>query len=131
MAFFHNLHRNIDFTSTESEKFDIISALPVEISSKIFGMLDPNSMFAAMSVCTTWHHLYQGNRLLRRSLKKKARAERERRMLFIHNLDVKPTDSGYRHKLPKARLQVSNDLNLKRKRTSIREPVQGFKHLRM
>ena len=134
MAAFYNIIHLIQSssTTTNSGKFDIISALPTEISTSIFRLLDPASMHAAMAVSKHWNSLYRGDRMLRRSLRKKVRKQREERMLLIHNLSVRPSDSCYRTQLPLSqKLRAPDQPSRKRKRTSTAHRIQSAKLLRM
>ena len=47
--------------SSDEGRFDIISALPLEISSMIFRMLDPSAMQAALTVRKNWYWIYQSD----------------------------------------------------------------------
>lgn len=111
----------------------MISALPREISTSIFRMLDPNSMHSAMRVCKNWNKLYREDRKLRRILRRKVQEGRKQRMLWIQNFTVKPTDSWYRNDIPTN--HIVRVRTKKRKRSAI-EPdedahVQRAKFLRM
>ena len=134
-AFYHTVHLIKSYSPTESVGcwFDIISALPVEISSSIFRMLDPISMFAAMRVSRRWHRLYRADHPLRRALKKKVLEQHRKNMEFIHNLSVRPTDSYYRRNfsVPSLRLGTPDKASKKRKRTCTKHHVQRAKHLRI
>ena len=68
---------------TKDTRFDIISALLVEISTSLFRMLDPTSMFAAMRVSRRWNELYRSDHPLRRELRRKVIERRARKMAFI------------------------------------------------
>ena len=132
-AFYHIIH-TIQSSQTWDDdwKFDIISALPTEISTSILRMLDPASMYAAMRVSQTWNRLYRADRMLKRALRRKVREQREQKVLFIHNFSVRPTDSWYRNRLPVCpRRRASDQLSKKRKRTSTKHNTQSAKHLRM
>jgi len=132
-AFYNVVHRIHSHTLTENQNFDIISALPVEISTSIFRLLDPKSMFAAMRVSRRWYRLYRTDRLLRSALKKKVIERRRRYKELIHNLSVKPTDSWYRRDIPISGLGHSAPGRVckKRKRASAGHQVQRAKLLRM
>ena len=47
--------------SSDECRFDIISALPLEISSMIFRMLNPSAMKAALTVSKNWYWIYQSD----------------------------------------------------------------------
>lgn len=132
MAAFYNLVHKIQFESrtlmTDDRKFDIISALPVEISTSIFRMLDPTSMMAAMQVSKRWHRLYRADRPLKRALKRKVLERRRQHVEFIHNFSVRPTDSYYRRDLP---VTCPYRRTTKRKRASTKHNVQCAKLLRI
>ena len=133
-AFYHIVHstQSSQMWDDDDGKFDIISALPAEISTSILRMLDPASMYAAMRVSKTWNRLYRGDRPLKRALRRKVIEQREQRMLFICNLSVKPTDSWYRTQLPVSqRLRTADKLAKKRKRTSTKHKIQSAKLLRI
>lgn len=100
MAAFYSTMQTIQSSTIDERKYDIISMLPVEISTSILGLLDPESMQSAMRVCKTWCRLYRGDPRLRRALRQKVRERRQQRMLLIHNESVRPTDSWYRVTLP-------------------------------
>ena len=129
----HVIRSQSEVLLTESRNFDIISALPVEISTSIFRMLDPSSMMAAIQVSKRWYHLYRADRPLRRALKKKVLEQRRRNVEFIHNFSVRPTDSWYRSDLPVAdpRLTAPNRVSKKRKRASTTHQFQRAKLLRI
>jgi hypothetical protein len=132
-AFYHIVHKiQSSSTSTNSEKIDIISALPLGLSTSIFRRLDHSSMYAAMRVSKTWNRVYRSDRELRRSLKRKVIERREQKALLIHNLSVRPTDSWYRTHMPVSqRLGAPNQPTRKRKRTSTEHRIQSAKLLRM
>ncbi|KAL6952581.1 hypothetical protein U1Q18_046555 [Sarracenia purpurea var. burkii] len=65
-------------TETENN-FDIISALPLEISTMIFRLLDPAAMNAAMLVRKNWYSIYQSDPIIKRFLRRRVRrSTRER-----------------------------------------------------
>ena len=132
-AFYNVLHTINSHTSSGFRNFDIISALPVEISTSIFRMLDPTSMFAAMRVSRRWYRLYRADRPLRHALKKKVIERRRRYKELIHNLSVRPTDSWYRRDIHTACLKPSapDQVRKKRKRPSTKHQVQRAKLLRI
>lgn len=135
MASFYNTVHLIQSYSpivSNGRKFDITSALPVEISTSIFRMLDPTTMFAAMRVSKKWYRLYRADHPLRRALKNKILERRRRNVEFIHNFSVRPTDSWYRRELPVPglRLTAPNQVSKKRKRASTKHQVQRAKLLR-
>ena len=74
--------------STNECRFDIISALPLEISTMIFRMLDPSGMQAALTVRRNWYHIYQSDpalgRIFRRRVRQKIR-ERQRLAKYLTN----------------------------------------------
>jgi len=137
MAAFYNIVHMIQSQSEASTmtagNFDIISNLPVEISTSIFRMLDPISMLAAMQVSSRWYRLYRDERPLRRALKKKVKERRQRNVEFIHNFSVRPTDPWYRNDLPIARprLTASVQATKKRKRASTKHQDKRAKLLRI
>ena len=131
MAFYNVMHvirSQSEALLTTDRKFDIIAALPVEISTSIFQMLDSSSMMAAMQVSRQWHQLYRADRPLRRALKKKVLEQRRRNVEFIHNFSVQPTDSWYRSDLPLANPTLK--ASKKRKRASTKHQFQRAKLLR-
>ncbi|KAL6954644.1 hypothetical protein U1Q18_043497 [Sarracenia purpurea var. burkii] len=74
--------------STDEYKFDIISALPLEISTTIFRMLDPSAMKAALTVRRNWYHIYQSDSALRRIFRRRVRQrirERQRLAKYLTN----------------------------------------------
>ena len=137
MATFYNvvhvIRQSTPQTINTDGKFDIISALPVEISSSIFRMLDPSSMFASMRVSQRWYRLYRADRPLRRALKQKVLERRRRHMEFIHNFTVKPTDSWYRRDIPVIVRgpSATERTAKKRKRALAKHCVQRAKLLRI
>lgn len=133
-AFYNTVHLIQSYSPTvrTGRVFDIISALPVEISTSIFRMLDPTSMFSAMRVSKRWYRLYRADHPLRRALKNKVLERRRKNMELIHNLSVKPTDSYYRRDLPvpSLRLRAPDQASKKRKRASTKHQMQRAKLLR-
>ena len=132
-AFYNVVHTISSHTLSGFRNFDIISALPVELSTSIFRMLDPPSMFAAMRVSRRWYRLYRADRPLRSALKKKVIERRRRHKELIHNLSVRSTDSWYRREIPISCLRPNTPDRIckKRKRSSTKNQVQHAKLLRI
>jgi hypothetical protein len=67
MAAFHHEMRTIlaaplRFTlSRENIKVDIVGALPLDVSLRIFRLLDSDALFAAMRVSRTWNGIYNSD----------------------------------------------------------------------
>ena len=121
MAAFYNMLTTIQSFQIGDGRFDMISRLPPEISTAIFGLLDPDSMHSCMQVSKTWYTLYRSDRLLRRNLKRKVRKRREQRRLLIHNLTTSPTDTWYKENLPTVSAQAQKGL--------VRKPKKARKSL--
>lgn len=133
MAAFYNMLTTIQSTQIGDRRFDIISKLPLEISTTIFGLLHPSSMHSCMRVCKTWYTLYRSDRRLRRALKHKIRQRREQKRLLIHNLSTRPTDSWYREQLPAAfgHSKKRPASKLKKARKSLTTRTSGARPLRI
>lgn len=71
----------------DPNNFDVIGNLPIEIAIMIFGMLDPNAMFAAMRVSRTWHQLYATSGPLKLGLRRKVFRRRMKNTEVILNVD--------------------------------------------
>ncbi|KAL6954645.1 hypothetical protein U1Q18_043498 [Sarracenia purpurea var. burkii] len=74
--------------STDEYKFDIISALPLEISTMIFRMLDPSAKKADLTVRRNWYHINQSDSALRRIFRRRVRQkirERQRLAKYLTN----------------------------------------------
>lgn len=108
--------RTIQSSVIGDRQIDMISALPLEISTSIFRMLDPGSMHSAMRVCKTWYSLYRSDPQLRRTLRRQVRERKEQRLLLIHNLTVKRSDSWFRTELPQACIRLGKVLPPKLKK---------------
>ncbi|XKL62564.1 hypothetical protein PGB90_002407 [Kerria lacca] len=97
MSSFYQLFSGRRSSVSENEiKFDVISNLPIEISTMIFRMLDPASMLAAMQVRKRWYTLYKCDMKLRRALREKLRRQRVQKKLFIHNFTVSTNSKWYK-----------------------------------
>lgn len=59
---------------------DLISQLPVEVSSGIFRYLDQKSLLQAAGVCKRWKDICKGDIVLRRRIRKQLRKERQERI---------------------------------------------------
>lgn len=59
---------------------DLISQLPVEMSSGIFRYLDQKSLLQASAVCKRWNDICKGDIVLRRRIRKQLVKERQERI---------------------------------------------------
>ena len=63
-------------------RFDIISALLLEISTMIFRMLDPCTMQAVQLVSKRWYKIYHSDPMMKRILRRRVRQQiREKNLL--------------------------------------------------
>ena len=70
------------------KNFDIISALPLEISTTILRMLDPSTIQAAMLVSKRWYGIYRSDPMIERICRRRVRQqirERNRFAKYLHN----------------------------------------------
>ncbi|XKL62567.1 hypothetical protein PGB90_002403 [Kerria lacca] len=97
MSSFYQLFSGRRSSVSENEiKFDVISNLPIEISTMIFRMLDPASMLAAMQVRKRWYTLYKCDMKLRRALREKLRRQRVQKNFLYTTLLLAQTVNGIR-----------------------------------
>lgn len=79
----------------DGQRFDLISLLPVEITSTIFQMLDPEEMFSALRVSKNWNMLYRADRPLRRAISQKVIERRRRKLDFLRSFSIQPVDDSW------------------------------------
>lgn len=63
---------NQSFFQNVNFSLDIISAMPLEISTMIFRLLDDNAILATTRVCTSWYRINKSDPTLRRRVKRRA-----------------------------------------------------------
>lgn len=103
MAFFVP-NSTYSFEFLNDRRFDVISALPAELSIYIFQFLDPASMIAAMQVQRSWYWLYKSSKRLRRTLKRKVRERKAAKQFFMREFRVR-SSNHCSHRLERKRKQ--------------------------
>lgn len=70
------IFQNVSFS------IDMISAMPPEISTTIFRMLDSDSMLAAQHVCTSWYKIFKSDTVLTRAMRRRVQKAQERKRKY-------------------------------------------------
>lgn len=69
---------NLKIFRDVSFSLDIISGMPLEISTTILRMLDAKSIIAARRVCTSWYQIYKTDPLLQRTVRKEVQKQKRK-----------------------------------------------------
>lgn len=92
------------FDFLANRRFDLISALPTELSVYIFQFLDLPAMIATMQVQRSWYWLYKSDKRLRTTFKRRMQERQQARKRLIRKFRAKngPLSARPQHKRKQA-----------------------------